>query len=1194
MADAKSVPQAKTKLVLIEEKVLAFWNEREIFQKSLDKKGKEFVFYDGPPFANGLPHYGHTLPSFIKDAIPRYKTMQGYHVPRRWGWDCHGLPVENLVEKELDLKSKKDIVDYGVEKFNAAARESVLRYADDWRKFIPRIGRWVDMDNDYRTMDAAFTQSVWWAFKTLYDKGHVYEGFKSMQICPRCETTLSNFEVNQGYKDITDISVYVKFKLVGEGVVGDTYFLAWTTTPWTLPGNVALAVGADIDYARVTHAGATYILARDRVPEAFAGKEHSISGEPGSIVKGRDLVSMAYAPVFPYYDNKSLKNRANGFKVYAADFVTIEDGTGIVHIAPAFGEDDMKLGQANDLPFIQHVGMNGRFKPEVTDFAGELVKPKSETKDGHQKADIEVIKWLAKSGALFEKKKIIHSYPHCWRCDTPLLNYATSSWFVRVTDFKDKLVSANKKVSWVPDDIRDGRFGKWLEGARDWAISRSRFWGAPIPVWKGVDSGKLYAVGTLDDLTRIVKKSGNSYTLVRHGESLTNVKGISNSNVALSNSYPLTERGHAEALAAAKKVIAAGGADVIVASDFFRTKETARIIADACGIPENKIVYEVRLREFGVGPDREGKLWSETDEHVRTHGFYPGMETPDGLKKRVFEALFDIDKKYEGKKIVVVSHGSPLNTLMHGIAETPSEDKVLHDMRRHFQTTGEVHSLDLVRLPHNRDFNLDLHRPYIDDVECIAPDGPYKGEKLTRVPEVFDCWFESGSMPYGEACYEGKPLTHFDPKGRLGGALGGLFGGKVGFPADFIAEGLDQTRGWFYSMMVLGVGLFGQSPFKSVVVNGIILAENGEKMSKRLKNYPDPIEVINRYGADSLRYYLLSSPVVAAQDLCFSEKGVDDISKKLIQRLDNVLAFYEMYAPAGQKAHSQAAAAVSASANILDRWIAARLGETRDEVTKQLDAYQLDKAARPLMSFVDDLSTWYLRRSRDRFKAEGDAQALADKAAALATTRLVLREFAKVAAPFIPFYAEYLFGKVRFTDDPESVHLCDWPSADSIDAKVLTGMSETRSIVTLALQERSKANIKVRQPLAKLSIKDASLGAEFVELIKDEVNVKEIVADQSLASETLLDTAVTESLRKEGVIRDLIRAVQDLRKKENLTVGDKVSLILDSDEKGKELVQAFIHDIRRVTGVTGVHHDSLPQAEEMSIEEFRFRIGIKR
>jgi len=1150
----------KTKLVEIEEKILSFWTKEKIFKKSLDKGGTEFVFYDGPPFANGLPHYGHILPSTIKDVIPRYKTMRGFHVPRRWGWDCHGLPVENLVEKELDLKSKKDIVDYGVGKFNGVAEKSVLRYADEWRKIIPRLGRWVDMDDDYRTMDAGYTESVWWIFKTLYDKGLVYEGFKSMQICPRCETTLSNFEVNQGYKDISDISVYVNFELVREP---HTYFLAWTTTPWTLPGNVALAVGAEISYSRVSFDGKTYIVASDRVPEVFAGKNYEVK----DVVNGLGLVGSSYKPLFPYYDDSALKNHKNAFKVYAADFVTTTDGTGIVHIAPAFGEDDMKLGERESLPFIQHVGMDGKFRKEVVDFAGHDVKPK----DDHQKTDVEVIKWLAPRGLLFDKKKIVHSYPHCWRCDTPLLNYAASSWFVRVTAFKDKLIAANKKVSWVPDDVRDGRFGKWLEGARDWAISRSRFWGAPIPVWRGKESGTIYPVGTIEELSKIIKESGNSYTLLRHGESESNTLGLSNSEDL--DIYHLTENGRKEIEVRAQE-IAREGVDFIISSDFLRAKETARIISAACNIPENAIIYDKRLREYGVGKEREGKPWRETEAHVRNHGLYPDMETPQEVKRRAFAALYDIDKKYSGKKILIISHGAILNTLAHGVADTPSLDKVFHDFRRHFQVTAEMQKLDFARLPVNADFNLDLHRPFIDDIECIAPDG----EKLVRVPEVFDCWFESGSMPYGEACYVGKAQGHFNPKK-------GFFKKSKGFPADFIAEGLDQTRGWFYSMLVLGVGLFGTSPYKNVLVNGIILAENGEKMSKRLNNYPDPMKIVETYGVDWLRYYLISSPVVVAQDILFSEKGVDDVSKKLLQRLDNVLAFYELYADTIDKNTSP-----TPSKDVLDAWIVARLEETCDEVTEGLESYRLDSAARPLMSFVDDLSTWYVRRSRDRFKSDDKAE----RVKALETTRYVLREFAKISAPFIPFYAEYLFGRVKFASDKESVHLEQWPEYTASSKKVIEDMKETRRLVTTALEQRSKANIKVRQPLAKLSVKHKDLGDGFLELMKDEVNVKNVLRDGNIETDVLLDTNVTPELKKEGVARDLIRAIQDLRKTEGLTVGDKVALLLDSDEKGKELVNLFLKDIKKVTLVTGVEYAHLPHAVALGIEEFTFKIGLKR
>ncbi|MEK7477747.1 MAG: class I tRNA ligase family protein, partial [Patescibacteria group bacterium] len=483
----------KSEIALKEEAILKFWQENQIFEKTLaqTKDGPEFVFYDGPPFATGLPHYGHILAGTIKDVIPRYQTMKGRPVKRRWGWDCHGLPAENLVEAKLKLKSKQEIEDYGVALFNEEARAMVLEYVDDWKKIVPRLGRFVDMENDYRTMDSTYTETVMWIFKTLHDKGLIYEGYKSMQICPRCETTLSNFEVNQGYKDIPDISVTVKFELMDEP---KKYVLAWTTTPWTLPGNVALAVNPEIDYVEVSGEveGNIYVVAGARVKAVF-GDNYKIL----KTFKGSELLGKSYKPAFDYYVNdENIKNRENSWKIYGADFVTTEDGTGVVHIAPAFGEDDMKLGQKENLPFIQPVAMNGRFKPEVTDWAGEQVKPK----DDPQKMDIEILKYLAAKEILFAKAKITHSYPHCWRCETPLLNYAASSWFVEVTKFKDELVANNQQINWVPAHIKEGRFGKWLLGARDWAISRSRFWGAPIPVWKCEECQKTRIVGAVADL----------------------------------------------------------------------------------------------------------------------------------------------------------------------------------------------------------------------------------------------------------------------------------------------------------------------------------------------------------------------------------------------------------------------------------------------------------------------------------------------------------------------------------------------------------------------------------------------------------------------------------------------------------------------------------------------------------------------
>ncbi|MBX4198144.1 isoleucine--tRNA ligase [Candidatus Parcubacteria bacterium] len=948
----------KSLISLREEETLKFWQENKTFEKSLAKDSPQgdFVFYDGPPFATGSPHYGHILPGTIKDVIPRFKTMQGYHVPRRWGWDTHGLPIENLVEKELKLNSKKDIEEFGIEKFTEAARATVLRYEDEWKKIIPRTGRWVDMDHPYITMDPSYTESIWWSFKTLYEKDLISRGFKVMYICPRCETSLSNFEVAQGYKDITDISVYVKFELVDEP---GTSILVWTTTPWTLPGNVALAINPDTTYVKIEIKGEKYILAKERlavIKEEFTELEEF----PGTI-----LVGMSYKPVFEYYQKAEPTNKENGWKIYAADFVTTTDGTGVVHIAPAFGEDDYQLSLKKKLPFIQHVGIDGRFKKEVTDFAGEHVKPKDDPStssgQGHQKTDIEIIKYLAKQGTLFAKEKIVHSYPHCWRCDTPLLNFATSSWFVKVTELKDKLLEENKKVQWIPQEIGENRFGKWLEGARDWAISRSRYWGAPIPVWICKECERMHIVGSIAELTAL------------------------------------------------------GGTT-----------------------PKNK--------------------------------------------------------------------------------------------------TGE----------------LDLHRPYIDEVtlRCTC------GGEMKRVLDVFDTWYESGSMPYAS---------------------------KAKFPADFIAEGLDQTRGWFYSLLVLSTGLFGQSPYNRVVVNGLLLAEDGRKMSKRLQNYPEMQYVFDTYGADALRYFLMSSPAVHAGEFSFSEKGLDEVVKKLIMRLNNVYTFYETYRK------EEKAFDFSKLTNVLDLWILARLTEVIEKVTASLEKYELDRAAWPFMDFIDDLSTWYLRRSRDRFKGENEQ----DKQAALHTTKFVLFELSKLIAPFMPFLAEDIYQKVKPSESKESVHLEDWPDFVLKNEVLLKDMAEVRKSVSLALEARAKINQKIRQPLQILKIKSETLKGKsgLLDLIKDEVNVKEVLIETTIAGDVELDATITPELKREGQARELIRSIQELRKKEKLNPHDVVTLIVETTDEVKELVEKFKTEIMKTAQLKDILFEKT-NGEKIHIDELWLTMSI--
>lgn len=1160
-------PKKLSEIAKREEETLAYWQSAHIFEKSLEqtKGGEEFVFYDGPPFATGLPHYGHILASTIKDTIPRYQTMRGKYVRRVWGWDCHGLPVENLIEQELGLGHKSEIVKYGIEKFNEAARASVFRYDTEWKKFIPRIGRFVDMEHSYSTMDANYTESVWWAFKELYEKKLVYQGFKSMHICPRCETTLSNNEVTLAYKDITDISVTAKFELVKEP---GTFILAWTTTPWTLPGNVALAVNPEIEYVKVSIGDEKYILAKARLEAVLSGKEYTVVSE----MKGSGLVGMSYKPIFDYYASQgTLNNRENGWKVYGADFVTTESGTGVVHIAPAFGEDDMALGTKENLPFAQHVSMDGTMKPEVKDFAGISVKPKSTEKDGHQATDILIIKHLAGIGALFSKEKIVHAYPHCWRCDTPLLNYAAESWFVKVPDLKDKLLEENAKTSWVPKNMKDGRFGKWLEGAREWAISRSRYWGAPLPVWHCAQCKERKVMGSRRELSTSTKKSGNKYLVMRHGEAESNVRGIVSSKIDGSAAYGLTENGRAQVSASAKK-LAEEGIDIIITSPFVRTKETAEIVAAEIGFDTRKIIVDERIKEIDTGvfdgksiSEYRGNFVSQAEKFTKRP---EGGENLLDVKRRVMSFLEEIEKEYSGKKILIVTHEYPVWMMMTGIDGAGVARGVeLKDGKEDFVATAEVTDLQFTPFPHNADFEFDFHLPYIDNVEVVCT----CGNIMSRVPYVFDCWFESGSMPYAQFHYPFENKELFEKN----------------FPANFIAEGVDQTRGWFYSLMVLSVGIFGKAPFKNVIVNGMVLAEDGQKMSKKLKNYPDPQEVLNRYGADAVRYYLLSSPIVHAEDLAFAERGVDEVVKKFIMRISNVLSFYELYKGNG--------GALAQASNVLDQWILARLKEVTCEETAAFDAYELDRAVKPLNLFVDDLSTWYLRRSRDRFKS-GDEN---DRAQALSTTRVVLLEFSKLIAPVMPFLAEDIYKRVG--GQMESVHLEKWnkitaSACEDFEVAVLSAMAEVRRTVSLALEARAKVGIKVRQPLAKLTVKNESLKGkdEYLALILDEVNVKGVSFDADLEGDVLLDVNITPELKREGLFRDVLRTVQGYRKTSNLEPSDIMVLHVNTSAEGQELIKMFTEELKRIALLSSIVFDDKTTGNTLDIEGIPFGFFLEK
>ncbi len=1225
----------KSKSALREEATQAFWQDKHIFEKTLTKDAPKgnFVFFDGPPYATGMPHFGHMIPSTVKDIIPRYKTMQGYRVPRKWGWDCHGLPIENLIEKELGLSDKKAIEEYGIDKFNKAAKDSVFRYDAEWKRLIRRAGRWVDLDNDYHTMDSSYTESVWWSFKTLNDKGLVYEAFKVMPFCPRCQTSLSNFEVGQGYKDIPDISAYVLFQSA-ENSHRDEYFLAWTTTPWTLPGNIALAVNPEMEYSLVLTDVPTKpdvkikVWVASELVQKLVDKKILQNIEVVETRKGALFNQQKYLPPFSFYTNPETltsdqeSKRENAWKIQRAGFVTAEDGTGIVHIAPAFGEDDYKLSVEASLPIINHVALDGKIKEGNGTLSGLVAKPKGD----HQATDIEVIKLLAHantkdvSGAdtgvplLFAKEKITHSYPHCWRCDTPLLNYATSSWFVRVTDIKEKLIEENNRVNWIPKEVGEGRFGKWLENIRDWAVSRSRYWGAPLPVWRGIKTGKVSFIGSVAELKSHIEDRGNHITLMRHGEAESNVLDVICSSSADLEKYGLTVKGKGEVEASAKTLLdrqTARGKKIvkIYASDFRRTRETAEHIAHLLGLnPETDIVFDARLREIGAG-DFNGKKWSERAQffssiHDTIYKRCPNGESVADVKKRTAEFLYDLDQKHQGEDILVVTHGLPLRLMIDTAKGITARDLLRSGWRDYSDPTASLHECDFRALPHNDDFELDLHRPYIDKVTWTVPvekgarlvngglAGEGETEQMVRIPEVFDVWYDSGSMPFAQAHYPFENKELFETKN------------SPLFPADFIAEGLDQTRGWFYSLMVLSTALFDKSPYKTVIVNGLMLAEDGRKMSKSLKNYPDIELTFNKYGVDALRYFIASSSAVRSEEILFSEKALDEVSKKNFNRLENVYSFYEMYAHEVSVEVGYTIDSVPQSDNVLDTWVIARLSHLKSEIERGLDSYQIDRAARPIADMIDDLSTWFVRRSRDRFKGDD----VRDKEQAIRTTRFVLITLAKLMAPFTPFMAEHIYQKIRSEVSgqnsadgktvpvsavavlmPESVHLCNWPTLPTLDTNVLDQMTFIRKVVEAGLALRAKSNVRVRQPLASYTTaEDIELNDGALKIIKDELNVKEV----KKGSENTLDTVITEALQEEGTVRDVIRATQDARKTTGLVPSDSISLTIGAEDSVQKVLRNYEEMIKKPVSASLIEYTDLDAVELGEVPEINLE-GVK-
>ena len=1116
-----------------EEEILKFWKENKIFEKSLEKSSPkgEFVFYDGPPFATGLPHFGHLLGSTVKDLFPRYKTMQGYYVRRRWGWDCHGLPIENIVEKKLGLKRKKDIEKLGIEKFNEECRSQVLTYVHEWKRYVERIGRWVDFDGAYKTMDASYTESVWWAIKQIHEKGMLYEGRKVLLYCPRCETPLSRAEIamDDSYKNITEEAVTIKFKVERPekyDLPENIFLLAWTTTPWTLPANVALAVGSEIEYSVVKKDGEHFIIA-----SALAEKVFGVSQTTIKKMFGRELHGILYEPLYDIPKVKLSGKRA--WFVSLADFVSTEEGTGIVHTAVIYGEDDYQLGISADLPMVPLLLSNGHYNNDAPEFIrGLYIK----------KAEKIIIEDLEKKGLLFAKTANTHSYPHCYRCDTPLIYNAISSWFIDIQKIKKEMIRLNENINWVPEHLKHGRFLDIVENAPDWTISRNRFWASPLPIWKCQLCQKIHVVGSLTEMKQVMKKSGNTYMLMRHGQSISNEKNTINT-IPNTDDDQLTKKGRQEVVSVAKTE---NIADIIVSSEFRRSKETAKILAEVWGIPENEIIVDSRLNEFSV---INGTITNWTDywqtfpDVERRYNQEMSSENYSDARKRMINVLEDLEKNYSGKKILIVSHQLPIKLLLAG-----DEALNLNEELKNFQSVEDIENakiipLEFFLLPRDGCGRIDFHRPYIDEIKIVCHCG---GEAL-RISEVIDCWVESGSMPFAEYNYPRSKKEEFEKR----------------TPGNFVAEYIAQTRTWFYYMHVLSTALFGHEPFKNVVTTGTVLTSDGSKMSKSRGNFTDPMKIINLYGSDALRFYLMTSPVMQAEDLNFKDDQVKEVQQKMLNILRNVLSFYEMY-------KSDLPDSKNLKASILEKWIMSRLFELRQEVTANLDSFNTVSATRPIKDFIIDLSIWYLRRSRGRFKSSD----MAIRKSAIYHTSYVLIELSKIIAPFMPFIAEEIYQKLKTEKDKESVHLESWPKSGKVDKKLIDNMQEARAVVTKALELRQRAGIKVRQPLQKLKVKSEKLKEELVELIKDEINVKEITFDQNLKEDFELDTEITEELKEEGIVRDIIRSIQDARKDADLSPKDVVSLVVTIDEETKKVIEKNLKLIQSTTSIKEIKFSS--------------------
>ena len=1206
----------------MEEEILAFWEKNKIFEKSIEKnpEDKSFIFYEGPPTANGQPGLHHVLARAFKDIIPRYKTMKGYRVERKAGWDTHGLPVELQVEKALGLKNKQDIENIvpgnpreSVIEFNKKCKESVWEYKDLWEKMTRRMAYWVDMKHPYVTYENKYIESVWWVitqiFKTKNKKGEslIYKGHKVVPYCYRCGTALSSHEVAQGYQKMKDNSVYVKFKAKKNGdIIADdnTYFLVWTTTPWTLPGNVALAIRENIEYVKIEHKSEFYILAKNIFEKWISDvnvikirndqENQSRHFLKGTVVcesySGNVLVNLEYEPLY-----KTNNTDKKAYRVISGDFVTTEDGTGIVHIAPAFGEDDANVGKENDLPTLITVNDKGEVDADVP---GKGIPVKKRNEKNRFAVDDLIIEDLKNRKLLFKEEIYEHDYPFCWRCDTPLIYYAKPSWFIRMSELSKDLVKNNEKINWVPEHIKEGRFGEWLTGAKDWAISRERYWGTPLPIWE-CGCGKTKAIESVDEI-RGELGDPNKLFLIRHGQSNSNVQKILMAHPEPGKN-PLTEKGKEQIKKSAgqlknKKI------KIIFSSPVQRTMETAKIISEEIGA---KIIVDERLAEVESGK-MEGKSWEEylklypqelnpgkTDEK--------GVEGIKEIKKRLESFLEDINNKYKGENIAVVSHGGPL--------------KVLNGM---LLNMSEKETLSLPMLKNGEFENLysrpvDLHKPYIDDVkiECSC------GKEMKRTPEVMDVWFDSGSMPLAQWHYPNDASEDIKKK---------IESGKY-YPADFICEAIDQTRGWFYTLHAISTLLHIDKKvptgfaFRNVICLGHILDAKGKKMSKSKGNIVEPMKIMDEYGADMLRWmlYTINQPGLPKR---FDVKGMKDIMNRVFRMLWNSYYFFVMYANIDKfKVQS---AKLKVKENLLDKWIVSELQILIKTVDEKLEKYDVYGAAKPIESFIDNLSNWYIRRSRKRFwKSENDN----DKNQAYETLHYVLVTLSKLLAPFCPFVAEEIYrnltnvenqgainraptvGTQFIASETISVHLSDFPVADEklIDKELNKNMSAVREIISIGLQKRAEAKIKVRQPLLELQITGYKLPDEFIDIIKEEVNVKNVnlkagkiiidnLTSASFVDNITLNREITPDLKLEGIAREIIRHIQEMRKEAGYEVDNRIVVCYKgwSEVFGKKELHDLIAKETLASSLLDEEINSPDLSKEFSIEGQSVLLEIKR